>query len=354
MERHAGEAAEPDRTDKASDAEARPSSDGSRTKEEALYNIGAVARMTGVPVATIRAWERRYGFPKAERTNGGHRIYTESEVTRLRWVKGRVDEGMQPSKAVHALEVTIDQGRFPEPPTAIGPGAYQARTDTTLDRFQARLTGSLLEQDLESAGQILADVVALYGVEELILGVLRPALADIGAGWSSGQVSVATEHLASQLIRERLMRWMPAGPAVYHGPSVVLACAPDEWHDLSLLMFGVLLSRRRWPLSYLGQSVPLPDLAEFVGSTKPRAVVLVAMHESSAEGLRRWPDHMPRVASTGIPPVCIGGRVFTEQPVWRKRVPGIFLGSTLEEGIDTLEAVLREVQRHPILSGDRS
>ena len=40
--------------------------------DEPLYNIGMVARMTGIPVATLRVWERRYGFPNATRTPGGH------------------------------------------------------------------------------------------------------------------------------------------------------------------------------------------------------------------------------------------------------------------------------------------
>ena len=51
--------------------------------EEPIYNIGVVARMTGIPVATLRVWERRYQFPTAERTEGGHRLYSERELVRL-------------------------------------------------------------------------------------------------------------------------------------------------------------------------------------------------------------------------------------------------------------------------------
>ena len=44
---------------------------GWNVSEEPIYNIGVVARMTGIPVATLRVWERRYQFPTAERTEGG-------------------------------------------------------------------------------------------------------------------------------------------------------------------------------------------------------------------------------------------------------------------------------------------
>ncbi len=45
-----------------------------RVNEEPVYNIGIVARMTGVPENTLRVWERRYDFPQSARTEGGHRL----------------------------------------------------------------------------------------------------------------------------------------------------------------------------------------------------------------------------------------------------------------------------------------
>ncbi|MFN2250396.1 MAG: MerR family transcriptional regulator [Anaerolineae bacterium] len=316
---------------------------GSRTVEhEAIYNIGAVARMTGVPVATIRVWERRYGFPQAQRTEGGHRIYSEPEVARLAWVKGRVDDGMQPSKAVRALEVALERGRFPASPLPAAPSSAPAVSGDALEVYRERFTWALLENDLERANQLLGDVTALYGIEDLILNVLRPAMADIGEGWSQGRVSVATEHLASQFVRERLVRWMYAGPPAYNVGPLALACAPNEWHDLSLLMFGTLMRRRRWPVAYLGQALPLDDLAGFVRETSPAVVALVAMREASADSIIDWPSAMPDVASSGRPRVCFGGRVFAEEPEWVDRVPGVYLGPSLEAGVDTAERLLRE------------
>jgi len=56
-----------------------------------LYNIGVVTRITGVPIATLYAWERRYGFPDAIRTAGGHRLYRKRTSpacvgSNLRWI----------------------------------------------------------------------------------------------------------------------------------------------------------------------------------------------------------------------------------------------------------------------------
>jgi DNA-binding transcriptional MerR regulator len=74
------------------------------TQDEAIYNIGAVARMTDIPASTLRIWERRYGFPKPARSEGRHRLYTEKQVADLRRVKRQVDQGIRVGQAIRALE----------------------------------------------------------------------------------------------------------------------------------------------------------------------------------------------------------------------------------------------------------
>jgi MerR family transcriptional regulator, light-induced transcriptional regulator len=54
------------------------------SQPEEAFSIHAVARLTGVREGTLRAWERRYGFPDPRRLEGGHRRYTRSDVDALR------------------------------------------------------------------------------------------------------------------------------------------------------------------------------------------------------------------------------------------------------------------------------
>ena len=125
-------------------------------------------------------------------------------------------------------------------------------------------------------------------------------------------------------------------------PPTVLACAPDDWHEVSLLMLGVLLRRQGWPVSYLGPAVPLPDLASFVRAARPAAVVLVAMLPESARALQAWPEHLPELAERGRPPVCFAGRGFTAEPALLESMPGHYLGSSLESGVARLLEILGE------------
>ncbi len=311
--------------------------------EEPLYNIGAVVRMTGVPEATLRVWERRYGFPQPARTQGGHRIYSESQIRQLQWVKAQIDEGLQTRQAIRALQSLEQNGRAPGDVLISPATVLREERDASLAIFQEHLTQALLIHDVEEADQILGDALALYPLEDLVLDVMRPTLADIGYAWSEGSATVATEHFATYYLRHRLLMWMVTGPVPHPVRPVVLACAPGELHEGSLLIMGTLLRRRRWPIAYLGQSVPLPDLVTFVQDIRPPAVVFVAMTEEPAHELIEWPRWFPEAVQTNRPLMTFGGLIFSEHPEWRDKVPGTFLGTTLQEGIEALDRLLRDV-----------
>ncbi len=309
--------------------------------EEPLYNIGVVARMTSVSMATLRAWERRYNFPESERTAGGHRLYSERDIMRLRWVKERIDEGMQTAQAINALRHQEKTGSL----ALVEQFPHVQEEPTRQPRFHLRsyedqLYKALADRELASADIILGEALALSSPEDLILDVIGPTLARIGESWENGEISVATEHLATNYLRQRLLMWMVSGPPPRAINPIILACAPNEWHEGSLLILGAILRRRRWPVAYLGQAVPLQDLAGFVRDIKPSMAVLIAMTENTAAQLSEWPQWLPEVAQTGKPIIGFGGRVFTMQPQWRMRIAGNYLGDDFQEGLATIERLI--------------
>lgn len=308
--------------------------------EEPLYNIGAVSRMTGIPAATLRAWERRYGFPESMRTAGGHRMFSEGDVLRLRWVKARLDSGLRVSRAVLALRHHEEQGGAVRVEGHVSPVFEAPAESASLDATRERLMACLLRDDLEGADEVLNDALAVAPPEAIILRVITPALSGLGDAWEHGQIDVGEEHLSTNYLRQRLLLWMLTAPPPRAGRPIVLACAPDELHEGSLLILGALLRRGLRPVAYLGQAVPLPDLAHFVEEFKPRLVVLVAMRGETAEALVEWPRWLPDAEASGRPVIGYGGRVFTEEPDWREKVPGVFLGNTLEEGLEAIECLV--------------
>ena len=78
-------------------------------------------------------------------------------------------------------------------------------------------------------------------------------------------------------------RWRGAGD-LGGGPRALLACAPEEQHDLGLIAFGLGLRSRGWRITYLGPSTPADTLAEAARLTEPALVVLSASLEQRLEG----------------------------------------------------------------------
>jgi MerR family transcriptional regulator, light-induced transcriptional regulator len=76
---------------------------GSRNGDEATLSIGDVVAATGVGEATLRAWERRFGFPSPRREPSGHRRYSRDEVERIRAVVRERDRGLSLAVAIERV-----------------------------------------------------------------------------------------------------------------------------------------------------------------------------------------------------------------------------------------------------------
>ena len=68
-----------------------------------IYSISAVERMVGVPAATLRNWEERYGVVQPQRSAGGHRLYTRDQVEQLGFLVAQLEQGLQPAEAHRLL-----------------------------------------------------------------------------------------------------------------------------------------------------------------------------------------------------------------------------------------------------------
>jgi methanogenic corrinoid protein MtbC1 len=106
--------------------------------------------------------------------------------------------------------------------------------------------------------------------------VVLPYLHRLGERWEAGEISVAQEHFASNLLRGRLLG-LAQGWGQGHGPGAVLACLPGEHHELGLLAFGVALRRRGWRITYLGTNSPIGAIADTARSLRPTVVVLFSI-----------------------------------------------------------------------------
>jgi len=77
--------------------------EGNADRTDAIYSIGAVARMLGVPAQTLRAWEERYQQIVPARSSGGQRLYSRDQVDQLSFIRNQIEQGLQPADAHRLL-----------------------------------------------------------------------------------------------------------------------------------------------------------------------------------------------------------------------------------------------------------
>jgi len=162
-------------------------------------------------------------------------------------------------------------------------GSPRPRARAALEAVEppAELLPALLGFDDERSHAILDDLFARLSVEAVLHDVLAPALRGIGDGWARGEVSIAQEHFAANLVRGRLLglarRWDHG-----LGPRGLLACAPGEQHDLPLVLFGLALQRRGWRILFLGSDAPFDVLTATATAERPDLVVISSSQDNPA------------------------------------------------------------------------
>ncbi len=303
------------------------------------FNMKVVVQETGIKPDTLRAWERRYGLPEPDRTDGGHRLYSEYDIELLKWLMDRQEEGMSISRAVKLWKQLRDDGKDPlvsiPAPVAHEPPAAQTGQISGDMIAQARNSWvrACLNFNEPEAQQVLAQAFALYPVELVSQEVLQKGLVAIGDGWYEGQVTVQQEHFASELAVRQLEALLASMVnATRHG-RILVACPPDEQHTFGALMLTLLLKRRGWEVVYLGANVPVARMKESLESIKPHLVILSAQTLHTASNTLEMADFIRAEGTL----VAYGGAVFNYIPAVRDYIPGYFLGDNLHDAPRVVE-----------------
>jgi DNA-binding transcriptional MerR regulator len=288
-------------------------------------NIHRVAERTGVSVHTLRAWERRYGVPKPGRQPGNrYRLYDEQDIADVLWMKQQIESGVSPAHASFLLK----QQRQAQP-------IDRAPAEQPIAGARAALQDAFLKSDEATARRALDEMLALFTPEQVALQIIQPIMLEIGERWLRNEMAVWQEHLASNLVRQKLLAVLQAQPSPpLSAPSMLAACAPGEEHELGLLTLALLARRQGWSVAYLGQRTPLADLASAAHKSEPDILAISVSTPLGLATLIPWALADNRPAT----PLVLGGRLPNQFPSLRTHLPGLYVGEDALTGARGLAA----------------
>lgn len=287
-----------------------------------VLSVAAVARRLGVAPATLRTWDRRYGLGPSDHTTGRHRRYAPGDIARLELMQRALLRGASSAEAAkYALASRVPAPRslsapVPAPVPVLTGGEVGASTGGRglkmpgAGRRARGLGRAVLAMDSAAAQQILADSLGEDGVIATWDSVVRPLLGAMAARWEHSGAGVEVSHLLNECVLAAMIRVTPVVTTPRNHRPVLLACMPDERHNIPLYPLAAILSQRGVGIRQLGAALPAEALRAAVRRVAPAAVVLWA--------------HLPRYADPGalaaLPRTRQRVRLFVGGPGWERGV----------------------------------
>ncbi len=263
-----------------------------------MYTIKQAALRAGVSVQLLRAWERRYGIVRPDRTPSGYRLYDEAAIDRLRAMRRLVDEGWAASQAAREIEA---HGVPVSPAPSLRSQGNGLDRDTDMTQAFVEAAAELDDARLEA---ILDELFAASSFEHAVEQRVMPALRGLGDAWAAGTVSVAAEHAASHAVLRRLSAAFEAAGRLDIESPVLIGLPPGSRHELGALAFATAARRRGIGVVYLGADVPersWRDAADVVGARGVVIGIPTPEDRESGEGVAH------EMSAMGDVVVAVGG-----------------------------------------------
>ena len=235
-------------------------------------SIGALSRATGIPIETLRTWERRYGFPVPERKPSGHRVYSLVSVPRLRRIAEALGQGHRAAEVVNASEGDLTQLLEATPSLTPRPRSEALAPEAAWD--PAILLRTVEHFDSASLTHHLMADWTLLGPMEFLRARVVPLIRAVGDAWEAHRLDIRHEHFVSERVGDLLRTLRLRFEERASGPLVVLATLPGEAHGLGLQMAALVLAAAGFRTLYLGTDVPVPEVATLARDMNARAVAI--------------------------------------------------------------------------------
>jgi DNA-binding transcriptional MerR regulator/methylmalonyl-CoA mutase cobalamin-binding subunit len=231
-------------------------------RDTSQLSIGAISEATDIPTATLRTWERRYGFPNPDRTAAGHRRFSPDIVERLRLTARAVDAGHQASDVVGLPENELRELLGESDPAPAPPAPDPSDADRELDPWLTRWLEASADLDGESLEREFRREWNRLGALEFVQDRATPYLRQLGSAWANGEMSVAEEHYASEQIRDFLSnKWRSMADRA-EGPRTLFVAPEGEHHALGLHLAAVVFGLAGWRIVFLGPNTPADEVTK--------------------------------------------------------------------------------------------
>jgi DNA-binding transcriptional MerR regulator len=214
------------------------------------YTIKDLEQISGIKAHTIRIWEQRYGFLQPQRTETNIRTYSADELKVILNVSLLNKYGYKISRIDKMTSAEIEDKIF-------GLNHLEAEKERVVNA----LIKDMVSLDMLAFEKQLDNYIAQRGIEKTITDIIFFFLERVGVLWITNHINPAQEHLASNLIRQKIILGIEKLPKMHANAKLFVLFMPEgEDHEIGLLFVHFLLKSKGYNVDYLGTNVPIVDL----------------------------------------------------------------------------------------------
>ncbi len=183
------------------------------------------------------------------------------------------------------------------------PQDIQKREDAT-KKSRHQLLKKLTDGNIDGSIKIYKEYVNIFSISDFFDKILRPVMSKIGSDWETGKLSVATEHVASNVAQTLVKIIMEQVSGVKNKKKILLCVPLGEEHHIGCDVLETYLTIKGFKVFNMGTSVPSDVLVEFIDMEKPDIVLIsITIDDNILAGQRL----VKKIKEQSKIPVLVGG-----------------------------------------------
>jgi DNA-binding transcriptional MerR regulator/methylmalonyl-CoA mutase cobalamin-binding subunit len=279
--------------------------------DSAQYLISTVSKRSGVKSDLVRAWERRYQAVTPSRTPGGHRVYTDQDIARLKLLNEATSNGHSISQiAQFSLDdlkklIKNEAGVITKTFSSVLPSATD-RVYLTEDYIE-KCYAAVLAFDAKTLESHFENAIVELGTEVFIEHLLTPLLTRIGERWKSGELRPVHEHMTSSVIRSLTYILRNNNPCAVNAPRMIVSTPIGQLHELGALLAAIMAELSGWQVTYLGANLPAEEIAAGVKYTHACALTLSLSFATDDHVVAKELRRLKKLMGNNVA-IIVGGR----------------------------------------------
>lgn len=269
------------------------------------YSVKQASELTGLTLNQVRLWERRYKLVAPQRAANGYRLYSQEDLDILRFARQETEKGV--SIQVLAERMLNDREavlKYLRNENTITPQKVFASDPRQLPNYDLMIH-SITNGDPVKFERLLIQAQAGKSFMEAVHTVDLPILARIGELSMHNKINIAASHLAAGIIRRRILAHVQNLGLPEADHPVVLACIPNDYHELGLLCCMLALTQNMQSTLYLGPNVPLEEVKHYALKKSAKAVLISIIAPLAEEDVEAYTGELVKLNKRI--PVALGG-----------------------------------------------